>query len=372
MARRTLISFFADLKDPRVERTRKHRLDDIIVITLCAMLSGASTFEDIETFAESRESWLRKYLTLPGGIPSHDTIYRVLCALNRHVFAKCFAEWIEDLNTTLGLKHVAIDGKSLRGSRANTFTGCVHLVNAWATEQGLCLGQVAVEDKSNEIPAIPILLKTLDLKGSLVTIDATGCQKEIVNTIRDGDGDYLLCVKNNQPNLLASVEQAFASALESEYDEISHTEHSSSEKGHGREEERNVIVLEAPVEVTADWRDAKCVVQVNRERLVKGIRTSTTHYYISSLQGTAEELGKLIRRHWAIENELHWSLDVTFGEDKNRTRDRNASANLGVVRRTVVSLLKQCQQKGSKKNKAYQAALSTKYLERLLQGNAVI
>ena len=372
MARRTLISFFAALPDPRVERTRKHRLDDLLVIALCAMLSGATTFEEIETFAVSREPWLRRFLALPGGIPSHDTIYRVFCALDRTVFAACFAAWIEDLNTTLGLKHIAVDGKSLRGSRAGTFTGCVHLVSAWATEHGLSLGTVAVTDQSNEIAAIPVLLKALDLHGALVTIDAAGCQKAVVDAIRTGGGDYLICVKGNQPKLLACVERAFDAAVACDFEGVSHSQHASSETGHGRDEERYVTVLDAPADVSPDWRDARAVVQVNRERVVNGKRTATTHYYVSSLMGPAEHLGRLIRRHWAIENELHWSLDVTFGEDRNRTRDRNASANLGVVRRTVVSLLKQSRATGSKKLKAYQAALDPKILEEHLQGNAVI
>ena len=287
--------------------------------------------------------------------------------MDRQVFAKCFAEWIEDLNTTLGLKPIAVDGKSLKGSRAETFTGCVHLVNAWATERGLSLGQVAVEDKSNEITAIPILLKTLDLRSSLVTIDAAGCRKAIVNTIREGEGDYRICVKGNQPKLHECVKNALASAVECEFEGVNFTQQAGSETVHGREEERTVTVRATPADLPPDWRDVKSIVQVNRERLVQGQRTSTTHYDFSSLYGTAEEMGKWIRRHRAIENELHWGLDVTFGEDKNRTRDRNASANLGVVRRTVMSLLKQCQSRRSKKRKAYHAALDTKFLEEILQ-----
>jgi len=372
MARRTLIDFFAGLADPRVPRTRRHRLDDILVIALTAMLSGATTFEEVETFAEAREAWLRRFLTLPAGLPSHDTIYRVFCALDRKVFAACFAAWIADVTATLGLRHIAVDGKSLRGSRAGTFTGCVHLVGAWATEQGLSLGQVAVEDKSSEVAAIPVLLKALDSKGSLVTIDAAGCHEAVVDAVRDGGGDYLICVKANQPKLLAGIAAAFAAVAARDFEGVAYTMHSSSQAGHGREEERHVTVLDAPADLSPDWRDVRAVVQVNRERVVKGRRTSTTHYYFSSLKGTAEQLGRLVRRHWAIENELHWCLDVTFGEDGNRTRDRNASANLGVVRRTVLSLLTRSKVKGSKKSKAFQAALSTDVLEEHLRLNAVI
>ena len=372
MARRSLAEHFADLPDPRVDRTRKHRLDDILVIALCAVLCGATSFEDIEEFAECREDWLKGFLTLPNGIPSHDTIYRVFCALDAKVFAECFGRWMTELSETLGLKHIAIDGKSLRGAKGNTFSGCVHLVSAWATEQGLILGQESVAERSHEIVAIPVLLKTLHLKGALVTIDAAGCQTEIVNTIREGGGDYLLAVKGNQPTLHAAVEKVFDDACESDFAGVSFTQHSTVEDGHGRHEERYVTVIANPPGLPAGWRDIAAVVQVNRERTVNGKNVSTTHYYFTSLKGSAKQMGHLIRRHWAIENELHWVLDVTFGEDAHRTRDRNASANLGLVRRTAISLLKQEPSKISKPRKIFRAALDPKFLEQLLQGNMVI
>lgn len=372
MARRSLADHFADLPDPRVARTRKHRLDDILVIALSAILCGATTFEDIEEFAVCREDWLRSFLTLPNGIPSHDTIYRVFCALDAKVFAECFGRWMNDLSETLGLKHIAIDGKSLRGATGSTFTGCVHLVSAWATEHGLILGQESVAEKSHEITAIPVLLKTLHLKGALVTIDAAGCQTEIVNTIRDGGGDYLLAVKGNQPKLHAAIRKAFADACAQEFAGIAFTEHAAVEDGHGRHEERYVTVIENPTGLPDTWRDVAAIVQVNRERTVNGNTVSTTHYYLTSLRGPAAVLGRLIRRHWAIENELHWTLDVTFGEDANRTRDRNASANLGVVRRTAIALLQQEGSKISKPRKMFRAALNHQFLLKLLQGNTVI
>jgi predicted transposase YbfD/YdcC len=372
MARRSLADHFADLPDPRVERTRKHRLDDILVIALCAILCGATTFEDIEEFAECRRDWLETFLALPNGIPSHDTIYRVFCALDAKVFAACFGRWMNDLSQTLGLRHIAIDGKSLRGATGNTFTGCVHLVSAWATEHGLILGQESVAEASHEIAAIPVLLRTLHLKGALVTIDAAGCQTEIVKTIRDGGGDYLLAVKGNQPSLQAAVEQVFVDACSEDFVGIRCSRQATVEDGHGRHEERYVTVIENPPGLPEGWRDVAAVVQVNREREVSGRNVSTTHYYLTSLRGTAAVLGQLIRRHWAIENELHWVLDVAFGEDANRTRDRNASANLGVVRRTAIALLKQEDSKISKPRKMFRAALDQQFLERLLQGNTVI
>jgi len=371
MARRSLAEHFAELPDPRMMRTRRHRLDDILMIALCAMICGAKSFEAIEAFAEGRQDWLKGFLKLPNGIPSHDTIYRVFCALDAKVSAACFGRWMNELSETLGFKHIAIDGKSLRGAKGNTFTGCVHLVSAWATEHGLLLGQESVEEKSNEIPAIPVLLKTLHLKGALVTIAAAGCQTEIVETIRDGGGDYLLAVKGNQPTLEAAVEKVFADACATDFEGVSFTQHSTIDDRHGRHEERCITVIENPLGIPADWWNLAAVIQINRERCVNGKNLSTTHYYITSLKGSSKVMAHLIRRHWAIENELHWVLNVSFGEDANRTCDRNASANLGIVRRTAIALLKQDDSKGSKPLKAFRAALNLEYLEMILLGNMV-
>lgn len=372
MARRSLLAHFADLTDPRIDRTKKHRLDDILVIALCGILCGAKSFEEIETFAECRADWLKSFLALPNGIPSHDTIYRVFCALDAKVFAACFGRWMADLGETLGFTHIAVDGKSLRAAGGNTFTGCVHLVSAWASENGLILGQEAVAERSHEIAAIPELLKTLHLTGALVTIDAAGCQTEIVRQIRDRGGDYLIAVKGNQPTLLAAVEATFAAAVAAEFAGVKYAQHAAVEDGHGRHEERYVTVIEGPTGLPEGWVDVAAVVQVNREREVGGVNTTTTHYYLTSRTGSAEALGRWVRRHWAVENELHWVLDVTFGEDANRTRDRNAAANLGVVRRTAIALLTQDSGKASKRNKSLRAALDTTFLEELLQGNTVI
>ena len=372
MARRSLLDYFADLPDPRVKRTRKHRLDDILMIALCALLGRATTYQDITDFAEEREAWFRQFLTLPHGIPSHDTIYRVLCALDRRVFAECFGRWVADWSETLRIKHVAIDGKSLRGAKGKTFSGCVHLVGAWATESGLLLGQEAVADKSSEATAIPALLDALHLKGALVTIDAAGCSPAFCQRIRDQKGDYLLAVKDNQPTLHEAVKQVFADACDTDFANVTYSQHETIEDGHGRHEERYVTVIEDPKGLPAKWPDVAAIVQVNRERAVNGKNTTTTHYYVTSLRATAKTIGQLVRRHWAIENELHWVLDVTFGEDAHRTQNKNAAANLGTIRRTAVSLLKQDPDKRSLRRKSYRAFLNTEYLLKLLQGNTVI
>jgi predicted transposase YbfD/YdcC len=360
------VEYFAALPDPRVNRARKHRLDDILGITLCAVICGADSFEEIERFGDARQDWLKRFLALPNGIPSHDTFNRVLAALDRELFAECFGRWMSDLCEATGLRPIAIDGKAARSAPGDTFSGCLHLVSAWATENGVILGQEAVADKSHEIAAIPELLKVLDLKGALVTLDAAGCQKAIAEQIRTQGGDYLLVVKGNQPGLQRACHAAFERAGESEFAGCDTSE--SVEDGHGRHEERYVTVMADPQGLPSGWQDVAAVVVVGREREEKGKNASTHHFYITSLRAGAAELGHLIRGHWGVENGLHWCLDVSFREDANRTRDRNAGANLGVVRRVAASLLKQDKARGSIKAKRLNAALDHKYLEQVLRG----
>jgi predicted transposase YbfD/YdcC len=362
----SFVKYFADLPDPRVDRTRWHRLDDILVITLCAVVCGADSFEEIERFGKARHDWLKGFLTLPNGIPSHDTFNRVLAALDRDTFSACFARWMGDLCEATGLKVIAIDGKACRAAPGDTFSGCLHLVTAWAVENNLFLGQVAVADNSHEIVAVPELLKALDLKGALVTIDAAGCQKATVQRVREQGGDYLVTVKGNQPALQTAVIAAFERAGEAEFAGCEMV--SSVEDGHGRHEERYVTVIRDPEGLPAEWPDVGTVVMVGRERAVKGANTSSAHFYLTSLRASAAELAGYVRGHWGVENGLHWCLDVSFREDANRTRDTSAGANLGVVRRVAASLLKQDTGKGSIKAKRLNAALDTKYLERVLQG----
>ena len=358
--------YFADLPDPRVDRTRWHRLDDILVITLCAVISGADSFEEIERFGKARHDWLKTFLKLPNGIPSHDTFNRVLSALDRDQFSACFARWMTDLGEATGLRVIAIDGKACRAAPGDTFSGCLHLVNAWAVENDLFLGQVAVPDGSNEIAAMPALLKVLDLKGALVTIDAAFCQKEIVKQIRAQGGDYLVTVKGNQQTLHRAVIAAFEEAGDAEFAGCDMS--ASVEAGHGRHEERYVTVIRDPQGLPNGWTDVGAVVVVSRERAVNSKNTSTCHYYLTSLRVGAAELGGYVRGHWGVENGLHWCLDIAFREDENRTRDTNAGANLGVIRRVATSLLKQDSGKGSIKAKRFNAALDHNYLLQVLQG----
>lgn len=358
--------YFADLPDPRVDRTKWHRLDDILVITLCAVICGADSFDEIERFGKARRDWLRTFLALPRGIPSHDTFNRVLAALDRDQFSACFARWRTDLCEATGLRAIAVDGKACRAAPADTFSGCLHLVNAWAVENHLFLGHVAVPDGSHEIAAMPELLKVLDRKGALVTIDAAGCPKEIVRQIRQQGGDSLVAVKGNQPALPRAVHAAFERAGEAEFADGRMA--ATVEDAHGRHEERYVTVIQDPVGLPEEWADVGAVVMVSREREVAGRNTSTAHYYLTSLRCSAKKLAGYVRGHWGVENGLHWCLDVSFGEDANRTRDTNAGANLGVIRRVAASLLTQDRGKGSIKAKRLNAALDEKYLLRVLQG----
>jgi predicted transposase YbfD/YdcC len=358
--------YFADLPDPRVDRTKWHRLDDILVITLCAVICGADSFEEIERFGDARADWLKTFLALPNGVPSHDTFNRVLSALDRAQFSACFARWMTDLCAGTGLRAIAIDGKACRAAPGDTFSGCLHLVNAWATENNLFLGQVAVADGSNEIAALPELLKVLELKGALVTIDAAFCQKAIVGQIRERGGDYVVAVKGNQQALHRACVAAFEKAGEAEFAGCDMA--SSVEDGHGRHEERYVTVIRDPEGLPAGWADVGAVVMVGRERAVSGANASSAHFYITSLRRSAEELAGYVRGHWGVENGLHWCLDVSFREDTNRTRDTNAGANLGVVRRVAASLLKQDKGKGSIKAKRLNAAWNQDYLKQVLQG----
>jgi predicted transposase YbfD/YdcC len=359
---------FAELPDPRIDRTKKHPLTDILVIALCATIAGADSWEEVERFGRAKETWLRRFLALPNGIPSHDTFYRVFARLDPRKFGACVAGWLGAACEATGLRHIAVDGKAVRAAPGATFSGCLHLVTAWAVENRLILGQEPVAEGSHEIAAIPELLGVLALKGALVTIDAAGCQKEVAERVRGEGGDYLLAVKGNQPSLHEAVLGVFDRACEADFIGFEHDGHEQVEDGHGRHEERYTTVIYDPEGLPPEWPDVAAVVLVGRERTVRGINASTAHYYITSLRGAAAELGRLVRRHWGVENELHWVLDVAFGEDANRTAAGHAGANLALIRRVAASLLHQDPGKGSVKAKRLNAALDEDYLMRALQG----
>lgn len=366
-----LADVFADLPDPRREHGRRHHLTDILVLAVCAVLSGADTWEQMAEYGRRKKAFFARFLPLPNGIPSHDTFYAVLTALDPAAFSAAFARWMASACQGGGLIPVAVDGKSARRAKRATATGCLHLVSAWATANRLTLGQVSVPDGSNEAAAIPDLLAVLELNGAIVTIDAAGCQIDNAAVIRNAGGHYLLAVKDNQPILHAAVAGLFEDALAIEFVGVDHDQRVSEEVGHGRAEERCVTVLYHPVGLPDDWRDVDAVVQVLRERVVDGVRASAAHYYLSSHPGSAAEMGGFVRGHWGIENGLHWVLDVAFREDESRTRSGHAGANLGMLRRVAVSLLRAAPGKGSVATRRLQAAWDDEYLLAVLQGFAL-
>jgi len=363
-----LTAVFADLPDPRRETENKlHLLSDVLVLATCAVIGGAETWDGIALFGRCKEAFFRRFLTLANGIPSPDTFERVFAKLDPTAFAAAFGRWLTAALEATGVVPIAVDGKSVRGSRKATNTGCLHLVSAWAADARLTLAQVSVPDGSNEIAVVPDLLAMLELKGAVVTLDAAGCQKAIARQIRDQGGDYLLAVKGNQPALHAAVEGVFAAACEADFAGVAHTGHSSDESGHGRTEERYVTVIADPTGLPADWPDVAAVVQVNRERTVGGKTTASTHYYLTSHRGTAAELAGLIRGHWGIEA-MHWVLDVVYREDDSRIRAGHAGANLGMIRRVAVSLTRRAPGKQSGVTKRLKAGWDDDYLLEILQG----
>jgi predicted transposase YbfD/YdcC len=362
---------FARLKDPRINRRKRHLLIDLVVIAVCAVICGCDSWPKIALFARKRRQWLQTFLELPGGAPSHDTFERVFARLDPAAFQGCFRQWMQALAGRLGVKQIAIDGKSLRGSgRASAGLGPLHLVSAWATENHLTLGQVAVADKSNEIPAIPKLLELLELKGALVTIDAIGCQKEIAAAIVAGGGDYLLTVKANQKRLYQDVLEAFVQAEEKGYQGVKHDEYETVEEEHGRHERRTYTVLYdlEPVRDKDKWAKLRVLGRCCSERTEGGKKSEELRLFIASKKASARYCGKRLRGHWRIENDLHWQLDVTFREDDCRVRQRHAAGNLALLRRVALSLLKRHPGKDSIATKRYDATLDSNFLQETLKG----
>jgi predicted transposase YbfD/YdcC len=361
--------YFRGLPEPRVQGRSKHLLVDIVVIAICAVIADCDDWSDIAQFGQQREAWFRRFLKLPYGIPSHDTFERVFAALDRRAFQRCCVQWFAAVGECLGLGHIAIDGKTLRGS-GNAALGPLHVVSAWATEAHLTLGQVAVDKKSNEITAIPKLLELLDLHGALVTIDAMGCQKEIARQIVERGGDYLLTVKGNHAHLLEDIQATVAKGLDGELHPGVTRQFTTREEGHGRQEVRTYVVIE---DVTGlrdrpSWAKVKVVGMCYRERTVDGRTATEVQYFMGSRRMSARRHAQALRAHWGVENNLHWQLDVSFGEDRSRLQGRQAAENFGVLRKTALSLLKRHPAKKSIARKRKAAALNTAFLEEILVG----
>jgi predicted transposase YbfD/YdcC len=363
--------YFRPLKDPRVVGRSRHLLVDVIVIGICGVIADCDDWPDIELFAKHRLGWFKRFLKLPNGVPSHDTLERVFGKLHPRGFERCCVTWLRAVADLVGLGHIAIDGKTLCGS-ASSKLGPLHVVSAWAAEANLTLGQVAVEGKSNEITAIPQLLELLDLKGALVTIDAMGCQKEIAKKIVARGGDYVLAVKGNQGHLFEDVQATVMRALEGELPEHVLAEHVTAEQGHGREENRSYVVVH-DVESIRDrkvWPKLQTVVMCGCERTSNGKTTTDVRYYIASRKMGARRYAKVLRGHWRIENNLHWQLDVSFGEDDSRIQERNGATNLALLRKMALCLLKRHPRKDSIARKRKAAALDPVFHAEILAGAA--
>jgi predicted transposase YbfD/YdcC len=367
--RPAICEHFRNLRDPRRNHLKQHLLIDIITIAVCGVIGGANTWVDMETFARNRHDWLAQFLQLPNGIPSHDTIERVFSLINPRSLQRCLLAWLRRIGEALDVKHIAIDGKSLRHSvKSSSPHQYLHLVSAWASEARLTLGQVAVDEKSNEITAIPRLLELLTVRGALITIDAMGCQKDIAAAIVEKGNDYVLMVKDNQEHLHEDIVNCLVQAYEEDGVGVQMDTFTTEETGHGREEKRTYTVLTNPQGIRNQeaWRKLKVIGQCTRERTVAGKTSSETHYFIGSRKGSAKQYGEVLRDHWGIENNLHWQMDVTFAEDANRTQQREAAENFGWLRRLALMQLQKCTGKGSIRTHRYAATLNIKVLEEVL------
>jgi predicted transposase YbfD/YdcC len=369
---------FATLTDPRRDHTKAHGLLDIVAITLCAVICGADGWVDVATFGRVKETWLRTFLALAGGIPSHDTFGRVFALLDPDEFRRCFLSWAQAVVGPPREQVVAIDGKTLRRSHDRAGgKAALHLVSAWATEYGLVVGQVATDAKSNEITAIPALLKLLALEGATVTIDAMGCQTAIARQIVEQGADYVLALKDNHEKLHDRVERTFADASAAVGTTLPLADlksHTTRDKGHGRIERRRCLAIGDPaylayIDPDGAWPNLRSVVLIESTRRVGTTVSTEARHYLSSLPADAKALGAAIRSHWGIENRLHWVLDVAFREDDCRVRVGHAPENLAIVRHFALNLLRrEPSRRASVATKRLCAALDDTYLRSILNG----
>jgi predicted transposase YbfD/YdcC len=370
-------SYFESLSDPRHTRHRKHLMTDIAVIAVCGILCGCDGPTAIHRWAKHRASWLTQHLALPNGIPSRDCIRRLLVALKPEAFQRCFQAWIADaisIDADKTDRLVAIDGKSCRRSHDGAKgLGALHIVSAWASEEGIALGQVATDAKSNEITAIPQLLGQIELTDTLITIDAMGCQKEIVAQVVNGGGDCVIAVKDNQPKLLTAIRGFFLDQMERDFEELRYRCHETVDDGHGRIDERSYHLTRTPRDFAParDWPQVKAIgYSVRITRHADGTETDEVRYYLSSRYLSGKRFSEAVRGHWGIES-MHWVLDVNFREDESRTRERTLANNLSWLRRFAVTLLKRHPDKDSLRGKMISCGLSTDYLTQVLSRQRV-
>jgi len=369
-------SYFESLSDPRHTRNRKHLLVDVAVIAVCGVLCGCDGPTAVHRWAALRREWLERHPALPNGVPSRDCIRRLLMALKPEAFRRCFQAWLADVRDADATgdekadgRLVAIDGKTCRGSKdPSKSLGALHVVSAWASEEGIALGQVATAAKSNEITAIPRLLDQIQLPGTLVTIDAMGCQRDVVEKIVEGGGDCVIAVKDNQPKLLEAVRKALFDDLEREREELQYRIHETIEEGHGRIDERSYLLAKTPRDfaAAAEWPWIRAVgYAVRITRRPDGTQSDEVRFYISTRDVGPKRFGEAVRGHWSIES-MHWVLDVVFREDDRRTRERTLADNLSWLRRFAVSLLKRHPVDDSIRGKMLACGYNTDYLTQVL------
>jgi predicted transposase YbfD/YdcC len=372
MSRRSLsmVVHFGGLQDPRIERTKRHLLVDIVCLSICAVIAGAEGWEDIEEFGEQKEEWLRTFLQLPHGIPSHDTIARVFRLLDSDQFEASFRDWICIVNQQLGTRHIALDGKAVRRSYDKlSMKGMLHLVSAWSVDNRLVLAQQAVDEKSNEITALPELLKVLQLQGAIVTIDAMGCQKEIAAQIVKQGGDYILALKDNHPKLYAAVQQHFEKLqLENRFTRAQ--KRITTDESHGRVEERHYYHVPLPPElgwIAEEWAGCCSLGQTISYVQRNDEQTDQVRYFLCTIPVDARRFGEGVRGHWSIENSQHYVLDVAFREDDSRIRQDNGAENFARLRRIALNILQQDKSKGSIRRKRKRAAWNEAELLNMLK-----
>jgi predicted transposase YbfD/YdcC len=365
---------FGEMEDPRIDRRKLHQLLDIMVIAICAAICGADTWEDVETFGKAKKEWFEEFLELPNSIPSHDTFNRVFNRLDPEQFQECFLNWIRAASQIIGGQVIAIDGKVLRRSHDQGIgKAAIDMVSAWATTNHLVLGQVKVGEKSNEITAIPQLLKALEISGCIITVDALGCQTEIAAEIINQEADYILALKDNQGQLHEDVKLLFADLEESAYQAYTYDYDKTVNKGHGRLEIRECWTISDP-EILRHlrgfdrWKKLATVSRIRSQRWLGEEKSCEDRYHISSLTG-AKRILSGVRSHWGIENQLHWCLDLAFDEDRCRVRKGNGAENFAILRHIALNLLQQ--EKTSKRSiqgKRLLAGWDEDYLFKVLSG----
>ncbi len=370
----TITEHFATLTDPRIDHTKHHQLLDLLTIALCAIISGADEWVAMEAYGKAKREWFDTFLTLPNGIPSHDTFGRVFAALDPDQFQACFLAWVQSTVALTEGAVVACDGKTVRRAHdRGAGKAAIHMVSAWASANRLVLGQIAVDEKSNEITALPALLKLLMLKGCIVTIDAMGCQTDIAQTIIDREADYVLALKENQGTMYHAVVHLFADAHATAFVDYDYDAAQTVDGGHGRVEIRRYWTISDPLTLAhldpdREWAGLRGIGMVAAERRAKGKVTHETRYYLTSLTDAAT-FGRAVRGHWGIENGLHWVLDIAFREDESRARAGASAANLVVLRHIAVNLLKKEQTaKVGIKNKRLKAGWDERYLLKVIAG----